>query len=48
MRRVALFGFGLFLGLAAETILWNSPACYIGEDPVPTALARVAGVLAVP
>ena len=45
MRRVLLSCCGLFLGLVAGVILWNSPLWYINDDdPVPIALTRTAGL----
>src|SRR5438270_7787257 len=45
MRRISLSCCGLFLGLVAGVILWNSPLWYFNDDdPVPIALTQIAGV----
>src|SRR4051812_44443239 len=45
MRRILLFCCGLFLGLVAEVILWNSPVWYTNEESgIPSVLTQMAGV----
>jgi len=45
MKRIMLIYCGLFLGLVAEVILWNSPHWYSNEeDKVPTIRTQIAGV----